>query len=55
VKAAFDAAIKVVIKPLIKQREKKKKKKTQRGCSIFTAINRHNSHADHFTIAGHVA
>ncbi|CAN6208137.1 unnamed protein product, partial [Urochloa humidicola] len=34
VKAVFDAAIKVVIRPPTKQRERKKKK-ARRGCSIF--------------------
>uniref|UniRef100_A0A804QWV6 Uncharacterized protein n=1 Tax=Zea mays TaxID=4577 RepID=A0A804QWV6_MAIZE len=34
VKAVFDAAIKVVIRPPTKQRERKKKKE-RRGCSIF--------------------
>uniref|UniRef100_A0A0E0K540 Uncharacterized protein n=1 Tax=Oryza punctata TaxID=4537 RepID=A0A0E0K540_ORYPU len=34
VKAAFDAAIKVVIQPPTKQREKKKKKSRQ-GCSMM--------------------
>jgi Ras-related C3 botulinum toxin substrate 1 len=32
VKAVFDAAIKVVIKPAVKQKEKKKKQKPRSGC-----------------------
>ncbi|CAD5325173.1 Small GTPase [Arabidopsis thaliana x Arabidopsis arenosa] len=32
VKAIFDAAIKVVIKPAVKQKEKKKKHKPRNGC-----------------------
>uniref|UniRef100_A0A0D9WNN8 Uncharacterized protein n=1 Tax=Leersia perrieri TaxID=77586 RepID=A0A0D9WNN8_9ORYZ len=35
VKAVFDAAIKVVIKPPTKQRDRKKKKARRGGCSVF--------------------
>ncbi|KAK8455194.1 hypothetical protein SEVIR_4G101900v4 [Setaria viridis] len=38
VKAVFDAAIKVVIRPPTKQRERKKKK-ARRGCSIFRIMH----------------
>ncbi|KAF7100438.1 hypothetical protein CFC21_101954, partial [Triticum aestivum] len=39
VKAVFDAAIKVVIKPPTKQRERKKKKARQ-GCASLGALSR---------------
>ncbi|CAN6164473.1 unnamed protein product, partial [Urochloa humidicola] len=41
VKAVFDAAIKVVIRPPTKQRERKKKK-ARRGCSIFCSRIMHS-------------